>query len=31
MAGGAQGNQIQIIIRALLAAKLLMMDLQVLS
>jgi hypothetical protein len=30
MAGGAKGNQIEIVIRALLAAKLLVMDLQVL-
>ena len=31
MAGGAQGNQVQIVIRALLAAQLLVVDLQVLS
>ena len=31
MAGGAQGNQVQIVIRALLAAQPLVMDLQVLS
>lgn len=30
MAGGAKGNQIEIVIRALLAAKLLVMNLQVL-
>jgi hypothetical protein len=29
MAGGAKGNQVKIVIRALLAAKLLVMDLQV--
>ena len=31
MAAGAQGNQVQIVIRALLAAQLLVVDLQVLS
>ena len=31
MAAGAQGNQIQVVIRALLAAQLLVVDLQVLS
>ena len=31
MAAGAQGNQVRIVIRALLAAQLLVMDLQVLS
>jgi len=31
MAAGAQGNQVQIVIRALLTAQLLVVDLQVLS